>query len=532
MSASDKLLLDILAGNVANPKEYGADPANTAAVNFAAFQAAIDDVQDDGNGKKLLYIPAGEWHLSGKLNATASIAIEGDGLEQTILVWDASSTSQGISIAYSSLRDKAHPSIRKLSLVRDSAYGGVAIDINGSGAGSHPDSHRVTIEHVRIDRGQRDEGTGSWQIGIRLTSVNGADIQYVSGQGDINNTTGTTYYGTFLRVLGLDSDAEVNGHINVVNTQAERWAYGANISNCEGIYFDDPRYFNVDYGIVYSNSGADTGTTYSPRVVVDGGHIKPLIQGISLSYTTMGRISGVYFLDTLGTVTEFINTAYTLNFQIFGNTFEGLNSSAVKAIKLTGSSFENAVHGNTFVGTGNTCIYLDATSEANSIGINHFRNYNWTKYVDNQSAYAMHMNAKYTIRNTAAVSIPNAAVTNMAFSGAYVADLGTGWYTAGPPSVITIKRSGRYRIAGYVQFTANGVGRRTMDIVVNSANAVGSNGMSVPAVTGGNTILTVASEVLKLNAGDTVGMTVYQDSGAALDVAVNATLSIEYLGPA
>jgi hypothetical protein len=514
-------------------------------INVKDFGAVGDGVTDDTSALQsaiaaalatiptsAVRVPVGVYKLSSQLTSTESVCIFGDGVEQTQLVWDGASTSQGLAISYSSSRDKAHPYIRDLSFVRDSAYGGTAISIDGSGSGGHADSQRAIIQNVRIDRSSVATDTGSWEYGIFATSVDGCYIDGCSFQGDNDQVSPSTdYYGTFIRITGTDADNEVNAHFNVTNTRANRAKYGIYASNCEGIYVDNFRYFNVDNGIKYDNVGATTSTTTSPRIMMTGGHIKPRFIGVELTYTTHTILRDIYFLDSNLTTTEHIKLANTLNSTIEGCHFEGLAGSTADGITITSSSFDNLITGCHFSGTGSNAIEIDSSSQSNSVGHNFFRFDNWGNYVVNNSPFLMWVGGSYRLKLDSTQTIPNNTGTAISWDSVNVSELGSSYSDLGTDATkLNIVRRGKYRVTCYLQFAANATGYRYLDIRVNGSNLLGSNGTTVMPQPTGNTRMSVVSDVLNLNNGDYITAYVEQTSGGNLDLQTNGTISIEYIG--
>lgn len=512
-----------------NVKDFGAKGDGTTD-DTAAIQAAITYALTIFP-VPAVYIPSGIYRLTQQIISTKSICLFGDGIEQSQLEWGSDSSSQGVSITYNSSRDKAHPYLHDLAFVRTDAYGGTAISIDGSGGGGHADSYRAIIQNVRIDRGNVTVTTGSWEVGILANSVDGCYIDGCSFQGDNNQSTpGTNYYGTFLRVTGNDADNEVVASFNVSNTTANRAEYGVYASNCEGIYIDNFRYFNVDYGVKYDNVGATTATTYSPRCFIKGGHIKARYRGVDFTYTTHCMIRDVYFLDTLLTVTEHIKLTNTLNTTIEDCHFEGLAGSTADGVVIGSSSFDNLVQGCHFSGTGITAIEFDSTSRSNSVGHNFFRYNNWNSYVVNSSADLRWVGGIYRIKTNSNKALASGS-TIVSFDSVETNELGSGFSDLGTDATkITIPRKGKYRVSAYQQWAPNNTGYRYLDIRLNGGNAIGTNGQTVVPATGVNTRMTVNSTVLTLSEGDYLQMYVEQTSGGNLDLIVNASLTIEYVG--
>lgn len=142
-------------------------------------------------------------------------------------------------------------------------------------------------------------------------------------------------------------------------------------------------------------------------------------------------------------------------------------------------------------------------------------------------SFANAIPAARAYRNTSQ-SIPNGSWTEVsAFSGETYRRGGVGYatprYTANKPGVWAL--TGQVSLPGQT----SGVSRRGACFVINGviANSATDAQMVASAGTGGITVQ-VRSELV-LSAGDTVGLAVFQDSGAAVSL-TSAILTVTFMG--
>ena len=116
-------------------------------------------------------------------------------------------------------------------------------------------------------------------------------------------------------------------------------------------------------------------------------------------------------------------------------------------------------------------------------------------------------------RQATVQSIPNGAWTPLAFD---TIDLDThGVHAAATPSRFTAPYAGKYAVAAQCDFAANATGARELKFGINGASSTASNKATVMAVSGYDTALANATELI-LAAGDYVEVWAWQNSGGAL----------------
>lgn len=507
--------------------------ALTDYIDWAAWQAAVKYVLSLSTAK-LIMAPAGVYLLNRSIIAAESIAVMGHGIEQTRIIWDGTSVSQGFDVSFTSTRGTAHPSFVGMDLVRKGAYGGTAISINGATGGGYPDIFRATIQNLRMSRFDRAFGVGSWSVGIHATNIAGCNIDNVTFQGDSSPTVANGVYGTFLWVDGPDGISEVNSHFFLNSTFCTTAEYAVRASNCEEIHINNFAYFNVDYGVVYDNTGNYDPLVVSPRVEINNGHIKGNKKGVYFRKAQAGGVTGIYFLhdknsSPAGTSYKHVQLDGCLNTTVRDLKVEGINGSVATGIELINSSYDNVVESNSFFTTGSDAVHLDSTSQSNYIGINYFRSAGWARYIFNESAFAMLTNGVISVKNDANVSFPNGSLV-IPFTSVFRNDLGSGFVDlVGQPARLTIAKRGKYVLSAHTQITANASGIRTINIRVNGASPIGSGRITVPAPPTGNSFLSVKSDTIILNAGDYITLYVEQTSGQTLEVVLNSVLSAEFI---
>jgi hypothetical protein len=121
------------------------------------------------------------------------------------------------------------------------------------------------------------------------------------------------------------------------------------------------------------------------------------------------------------------------------------------------------------------------------------------------------------ITNTAAQSLTNNTSTKITFNTASATPTTgsydpQGWFDNANDQ-ITVGQDGFYTVSANIAFAANAVGRRTLTIAVNGADAGSVNVLAAPVA---STILSVSTN-LYLAAGDLVSMFCLQQSGGALN---------------
>ena len=99
-----KVSYSMIQGDVVNVLDFGASPTASAAVNGAAFEAALtytqnlhkpDTTAGAGNAGGVLFVPAGNYNIDRSLEIGYGVTLTGEGVYATILVFDGSISGVG-----------------------------------------------------------------------------------------------------------------------------------------------------------------------------------------------------------------------------------------------------------------------------------------------------------------------------------------------------------------------------------------------------------------------------------------------------
>lgn len=121
-------------------------------------------------------------------------------------------------------------------------------------------------------------------------------------------------------------------------------------------------------------------------------------------------------------------------------------------------------------------------------------------------------------------AIPNSALTAISFD---TTRFNTGLWTSSNPTVLTATATGAYVISGSVHWATSGSGTyRLVGLYKNATDLIAATSRS-PVTSATGTRYTSVSTVFRLSAGDYVQLVAQQDTGAALDVEVQANASPE-----
>ena len=134
---------------------------------------------------------------------------------------------------------------------------------------------------------------------------------------------------------------------------------------------------------------------------------------------------------------------------------------------------------------------------------------------------------------TSTLSVANSTDTTVTWQDA--TGNGLGWWSAGTnPTRVTARAAGRYSASCFSRWAANGTGYRTAEIRLNGTTLIG-RGAHISAAAGAPTQFSVVSPPLDLAIGDYLEVIVFQNSGAALDLAhqnaYSIGLALSYIGP-
>jgi len=276
--------------------------------NTAAFNAAVAALPGT-NG--CIEFPAGKFRFNSAIsytlpNSLASIAIKGQGADNTILFWP--NASGGLTINYTNALNTAH--IWDLSLTTGQAGGGTGLAFTSTAhTQGISDIYRVTL------RG--DDGinvTDYWNIGVFSHYVSNLNVEglAVFGQGA---TGAGTLHGLGMQIEGAPAVPDYAVQVNVAKSVFEFLGTGILYgSYLQGLTVDQSNFSLVGNGI-QSNS-SETG----------------VLAGLAVTNSQFGLFnnSGVGIL----TLTTIINTQIT-------NNFFDLNASGTNSVAIWLSSFNH-----------------------------------------------------------------------------------------------------------------------------------------------------------------------------------------------
>jgi hypothetical protein len=142
-------------------------------------------------------------------------------------------------------------------------------------------------------------------------------------------------------------------------------------------------------------------------------------------------------------------------------------------------------------------------------------NFNLQDYIDDFNALNEAVrDVSCRIRNSAAISVPHAQLTNITYD-TEVYDTDNMHNLVTNTHRVYCNTAGKYIITGNIVFASNATGFRTVSISLNGISNIAVQ--TVSAASGVNTRMNL-STVINLAAGDFVLMQVYHSAGVALDV--------------
>jgi Pectate lyase superfamily protein len=318
-----------------------------AYVSVTDFGAVGDGVTDDTTAfadavayataaRKALRIPGGTYLLSRQIVfANAPVALIGDGIGLSVLLWSASATSVGISI--SSNADTQFHCVRDLSLLI-AKKGGTAITLDYTG---QVESVRFPGKKLTMDRssprfliencffsGNADEWTTGWDVGVDAIAAVKGNIVKCSFNGWLHSAVTTTPGSPFgFRFRGLDTTYE-NGHpceFLVEFCSIYCTANAIAFNGIEGGFVGGCNLVGCTYGVVWEDGFG------RPQLNVSNTHINTYSCGIlaincaeftaqgNLIYGALDSSQPMTGIQLGGTTTTFsVGSSY---FCILGNTF-------------------------------------------------------------------------------------------------------------------------------------------------------------------------------------------------------------------
>jgi hypothetical protein len=352
-------------------KDFGAT-GNGTTDDTAAFQAALTYLGTLTRGGAL-YVPAGAYVLSSQLaltlpNVTAGIAIRGDGIGSTQLIWAANG---GVKITMPGGYGNS-VNISNLSLLAGAAgTGNPALSLvnNTVGVATVP-TEWSNITNVSIHGTDGFGAVNYWPTGISATSwsqINFSEVTIV-GSGSQGSTPGYTDQG-----VGISLSSNVG-------TTAPPPGVGYNLSNCTLDYLLTAfNYGNYIQGVTMSGVSITGGATGIACPNGQSGNDWLSLANCQINVSTAAvNINGLQDLLVVGSY--FLSPANGIGFQyssagpftFSGNSFRSLGANTAGIVIASSNltdGFPGVITGNSFYNF-NTAIDLQASSASVNVQSN------------------------------------------------------------------------------------------------------------------------------------------------------------------
>lgn len=500
------------ANIVATPEQFGAATDGDATDNRIALIAALNSgAIVDGRGKTYQISGSIRPSIACRLRnitlqqvlTTANITLDVDGISDALVENVTVIKSDTVTDMHNTIGIRARNSPR-VKIIGCDVSGGANIGIKVMGSSDHA---RVLYNHVH-------------DMAYAVPSVS-AGQEFVQG---------IVVEGTEHTLVGFNSVRDFSGTIADV----------ADRNHTRGITIGSPTYQatvvgntieHVNQGIDFTGSGENTGFTCVGNNIYDA-----WTMGIKCSNKTKrGTVTGntVWKAGLYGYVFSGIEVeAIVCSSNIAINTGEGYTDP--------GAPFPFLVESSTEIGFPNNvkiigCIAADFTGDpAPTAGF-------YGNLVDPDGAWPanelincttigidVHQvgfdKPRVAVYDTA-FSCPNAAWTPVTFDTEVEDDL-FGW-DVGDPTLITVPIDGIYTISAYVNWTTSANGMRGVRFLVNDSQTLYDGGEVLDTAGGGGRTQNLAI-VKELKKGQTVKLSLFQESGGALNV--DARLQITRLG--
>lgn len=323
----------LLGQSSLSARGYGAKGDGTTD-DTAALQAAMNDAVSQ---RRRLLIEGGAYRLTAQLSFTGSLALIGEGMAQTRLIWDAGVVSEGISGTLSGADGFAsYFRAADLALLTKTPIGPTAILLVESNTAADRISPRVHLDRVLI-RGFANPNTDGWLRCVELRSVNRASfngcfmIGRVAATGEPNYLTEHCIYYN-----NLNGASPHQTELLVSDCFLGQSQHAVYADDTEGVFVHLCNIVGVNYG-VYA-----TGAAGYPHVSVSDCHINASVRAIRVNKMYEAVIANSLLYQQLaasaGAMVEFMGGAG------FG--------------KVSGCILENYADA-----VGANCIIVDGSSE-------------------------------------------------------------------------------------------------------------------------------------------------------------------------
>lgn len=246
-------------------KAYGA-VGNGRVDDTAAVAKALADLQ--GQGKGVLYFPAGDYKLTSPLVVTNTpCTVRGDGIEQSVLAFQ---DCGGFIFDNSSRTSQPRPAVNVADMSLTTNMVGAHTAITFSGPGTSDLGKQLTCWNAQI-RGS--DYTKCWQVGVDLTNGGMTDFRGVYFLGHTTDYT-LMQYAVLLR--SASTDVKLIGCYFYWVDVGVGLSGGQGSSNAgEGIVVAFSHFAPVGYGVW---SKENTGN----YIVVNNNHISAHVRGVVL----------------------------------------------------------------------------------------------------------------------------------------------------------------------------------------------------------------------------------------------------------
>ncbi|WP_444908344.1 hypothetical protein ACJJIR_10595 [Microbulbifer sp. SSSA008] len=341
------LSVSALANDTNDVTKYGAIP-NDGVDDTAAFKAAIAGAESH------LYVPAGEFNLSSRLDFTGEItSIVGDGAGLSKMVWES-----GVSGIYVKPPAGINPvHLKGITLLSKSSNAANAYWYDGSNSINENyiqprGQGKIVIDDVLI-KGYNGAQNHGWKNGLIIDSSLGAVINNFNFLGKTNSD-----FSSF-----SDSAILMRGSGDpVIVTISDARIFYANFAvqtvSHEGVFIDQSNFVAVNYGVYTNNS------SIQPQLNVSNSHIacrKICIWAKEANQVNVNNNLIYTREQTSGNVIGVLLTEGSFSFNISGNSF--VNHSSDDFNMVVAQSDYGIISNNIFNNKNRgTAVWLKSTS--------------------------------------------------------------------------------------------------------------------------------------------------------------------------
>ena len=514
---------------VTSVKDFGAT-GDGVTDDTAAIQAAVTDAMLNGTS---LYIPAGEYILSGAItgSGTKPISITGDGPALSQLIW--SSTASGIQLTFDDAFTVGDCCISNVGFFADTANCvGPAISLVATTISTtSPNPGPVLFNNMIQHRKGTSATTRNWLSGIVIENFSSGLIQANFLYGTANTPTGN----------GITFTGNCTPGPTIRDNHFYWWDKAVTRGNgasdtIEGTYLSDNIFVANNYGVHWDCSGVSG----DPDLKVLNGHISSFLGGVVAIDANQSVIDGVLFYRRAAATGDYADITITdsVIVKVSNNTFTVSGTSGTE----TGIDLNNV--------DGVVCRdnYFQGSSRA--VGIDIDANCSDVSLIDNQYddtttpvVNALTDLTKYNLKSIVAPgyasirlttqTIPNASATALSWTGSSLLATTSGVFSVGDPTKLVVPKDvTKVKIACSILFDTNDTGYRQVQILKNGSAFHGYTNDRTNPLSAAATVVSSCTSVLTVAPGDAFTVEVLQSSGGDLDVVSgNSTwFAMEFVG--